>query len=491
MKKALKILSFFIIFIISKNTLEAQYIWPISEKNAYETKIEYGYGVRTYDSSAYDKQYSYAPFEGYYSNTENHYGVDIAGIKGHEYDIISVVNGTVLTTSLDQWDLRSQGLNHIDNHQRNPFILDGGGYGNYIVIQEDGTGLCFLYAHIKANTITLRNGNRVTIGQKIGEMGSSGDAGHAHLHFEVRPSKYKTTYGMNLIQTTQYGLETLNPIDYIGTNAPIKQEEIVPVKEEKEPKKIVVEKKQQPYIENIDYSDLYNGGDIKIIFNENVNFSEAPLVYINIQNSTTQMNYKSHNGNTYIYNNKIDKSDIRKYGTVKITIKNANENNEFKQITDKAIDYIPELKISNTFANTYYYKIGDIDKNGKINASDATMILQLYSKLAVNEPLTAEEKDQMTRADVNGDGFVNGIDATLVLEYYANNSTGMNKTIQEQIIKCDFNNDNRVTVDDYYLLIVATHNKKYNEKFDLNFDKKVNTIDLDYFNTIINNYGTR
>ena len=89
MKKTIKLLLFSIIFLTSKNIIKAaDYIWPIDEKNAYETRIEYGYGKRSYDSKAYDMLYNYAPFEGFYSNYENHYGVDIAGIKGHTYDVI-------------------------------------------------------------------------------------------------------------------------------------------------------------------------------------------------------------------------------------------------------------------------------------------------------------------------------------------------------------------------------------------------------------------
>ena len=61
MKKTIKLLLFSIIFLTSKNIIKAaDYIWPIDEKNAYETRIEYGYGKRSYDSKAYDMLYNYA-----------------------------------------------------------------------------------------------------------------------------------------------------------------------------------------------------------------------------------------------------------------------------------------------------------------------------------------------------------------------------------------------------------------------------------------------
>ena len=58
MKKKLLVL---ILTIITLGTAEiikaADYIWPIDSSNAYETRIEYGYGKRQYDSKAYDTMY--------------------------------------------------------------------------------------------------------------------------------------------------------------------------------------------------------------------------------------------------------------------------------------------------------------------------------------------------------------------------------------------------------------------------------------------------
>ena len=189
MKKIAKITIALTLLFLNKNIIKAaNYIWPIEEKNAYETKIEYGYGPRNYNYKSYDGQYNYGIKEKPYGNqTENHYGVDIIGIKDQTYNVVSVANGTVLTTSLDQ--SYKPGLNFKDQNQRNA-SYDGGGYGNYIVIEEEKTGLCFLYAHLKAGSVTLRNGDKVQAGQVIGTMGSSGDSGHMHLLFEVRRNRY-------------------------------------------------------------------------------------------------------------------------------------------------------------------------------------------------------------------------------------------------------------------------------------------------------------
>jgi hypothetical protein len=56
-------------------------------------------------------------------------------------------------------------------------------YGNMIVIQHDDD-LFTLYAHLSA--IAVRQGQAVTAGEKIGEVGQSGAATGSHLHFEVR-----------------------------------------------------------------------------------------------------------------------------------------------------------------------------------------------------------------------------------------------------------------------------------------------------------------
>ena len=60
-----------------------------------------------------------------------------------------------------------------------------GGLGNYVMIEHSG-GIRTYYGHLKKNSIKVRIGERVTKGQEIGQVGSSGDSAEAHLHFEVR-----------------------------------------------------------------------------------------------------------------------------------------------------------------------------------------------------------------------------------------------------------------------------------------------------------------
>ncbi len=64
----------------------------------------------------------------------------------------------------------------------------GGGYGNFVVINH-GNGYQTLYAHMLNNSIVVRPGDRVSQGQKLGVMGSTGRSTGTHLHFEIKTDK--------------------------------------------------------------------------------------------------------------------------------------------------------------------------------------------------------------------------------------------------------------------------------------------------------------
>lgn len=56
--------------------------------------------------------------------------------------------------------------------------------GNYIGIKHSNLYFTY-YGHLKKNSIKYKVGDKVTIGQKIAEVGSSGNSIDPHLHFEV------------------------------------------------------------------------------------------------------------------------------------------------------------------------------------------------------------------------------------------------------------------------------------------------------------------
>ncbi len=77
----------------------------------------------------------------------------------------------------------------------------------------------------------------------------------------------------------------------------------------------------------------------------------------------------------------------------------------------KALEY-PELP-----------EIGDINEDGVVNSSDASLILAEYSVLSTNSPsfICGELK---SIADVNSDGLIDASDASEILDFYSFTSTG-------------------------------------------------------------------
>ncbi|WP_243387204.1 M23 family metallopeptidase [Bacillus kexueae] len=85
-----------------------------------------------------------------------HKGIDIA--RPSNYTIKAADNGTVVSAGYD------------------------GGYGNKVVINHNN-GMKTVYAHL--DSISVKVGQTVSRGQKIGVMGSTGNSTGVHLHFEV------------------------------------------------------------------------------------------------------------------------------------------------------------------------------------------------------------------------------------------------------------------------------------------------------------------
>lgn len=114
-----------------------------SEKPVRTAAFTSGYGVRS------------DPFRG---AAAMHAGIDLAGPMGTP--IYATADGTV---SAAGWN--------------------SGGYGNLVKI-EHGRGIETRYGHLSA--ILVSPGQRVTRGQQIARMGSTGRSTGSHLHYEVR-----------------------------------------------------------------------------------------------------------------------------------------------------------------------------------------------------------------------------------------------------------------------------------------------------------------
>jgi len=63
-----------------------------------------------------------------------------------------------------------------------------GGYGQHVYIEHqiNGQSVLTVYAHLQADSSPLRVGDRVSVGDFVGLVGSTGTSTGAHLHFEVR-----------------------------------------------------------------------------------------------------------------------------------------------------------------------------------------------------------------------------------------------------------------------------------------------------------------
>lgn len=78
------------------------------------------------------------------------------------------------------------------------------GYGTNVII-DHGHGYTSLYAHMK--TVSVKKGQKVTKGQQIGTVGSTGTSTAPHLHYEVRING-------KAVNPIHYCLDGLSPEEY-------------------------------------------------------------------------------------------------------------------------------------------------------------------------------------------------------------------------------------------------------------------------------------
>ena len=77
----------------------------------------------------------------------------------------------------------------------------GASYGNHVVYRTTD-GIVILCAHL-AGKPTVKPGDKVTCGQKLGLMGSTGNSSGPHLHIELQRAA-KWAYAKNLLDPNQY-----------------------------------------------------------------------------------------------------------------------------------------------------------------------------------------------------------------------------------------------------------------------------------------------
>jgi hypothetical protein len=92
-------------------------------------------------------------------------------------DVLAAAPGTVLRIrdGMDDVSIRVGGVAAIKNREA----------GNGVII-DHGDGWVTQYAHMKKGSVAVKPGQQVAAGDRLGEVGLSGDTEFPHLHFEVR-----------------------------------------------------------------------------------------------------------------------------------------------------------------------------------------------------------------------------------------------------------------------------------------------------------------
>jgi murein DD-endopeptidase MepM/ murein hydrolase activator NlpD len=60
-----------------------------------------------------------------------------------------------------------------------------GGAGNYIVLHGQGEDLDFVFMHLRDGSLSVHQGDTVSTGEQLAEVGSTGESTGPHLHFEI------------------------------------------------------------------------------------------------------------------------------------------------------------------------------------------------------------------------------------------------------------------------------------------------------------------
>ncbi|MER7763701.1 M23 family metallopeptidase [Streptomyces sp. NPDC097619] len=97
--------------------------------------------------------------------------------------VYAVADGTVSST-LDTVEAGTPGILPADDPVLGPKLTLQNVDGNH-VIQDLGGGVWAMYAHLIKGSLLVEPGDRVTKGQKIAELGNTGNSNAPHLHFQL------------------------------------------------------------------------------------------------------------------------------------------------------------------------------------------------------------------------------------------------------------------------------------------------------------------
>ncbi len=121
--------------------------------------------------------------------SSSHKAIDIVG-EGHSIDDVVAVSDGIVEVS----------VNTVNSNNTN--ARGTASYGNYVKIRHDD-GTKSLYAHMEYGSVSVKTGDRVSKGQKIGRMGNTGNAHGIHLHFEIRNSDETRVNPISFFETKE------------------------------------------------------------------------------------------------------------------------------------------------------------------------------------------------------------------------------------------------------------------------------------------------
>ncbi len=165
------------------------FIWPLRPAaNNYQPSYYY---IGNY----VDVDYRYSVVRDYHCGNRSYNTRDPETLSVYNHSGIDIVTGPFPWLMLDNNSVEviaAEGGEIVEKHQGEASrTCETGGqaatyYGNYIAIKHSDSSIAF-YMHMKGGTLTSKTiGQTVTVGEKLGVVGSSGNSSAPHLHFEVR-----------------------------------------------------------------------------------------------------------------------------------------------------------------------------------------------------------------------------------------------------------------------------------------------------------------
>lgn len=115
--------------------------------------------------------------------------------------VMATADGTVVDVDNDTPDNIRGGQNFFSTEAVKKLPMKF--YGNHVVI-DHGNGEFSLFGHLQQGSVEVKIGERVTRGQhlaRIGSSGSSGSSGNPHLHYELRTGRGLQVEGLPAIFT--------------------------------------------------------------------------------------------------------------------------------------------------------------------------------------------------------------------------------------------------------------------------------------------------